>query len=116
MPITRVLTRSISVALAAAVMGVLPLGTAQAADTKAMIEKNGCVACHGFAAKDAKKMGPNFGTIAAKYAKDKKAAGKLADKIRKGGSGSFGTMPMPPQAQVTPADAKAMAEWVLKQK
>lgn len=126
MPTTRTLTQATGVALVAAVVAFLPFGMAHAADKgkevkpamdmKAAMEKNGCFACHGIGAKEPKKMGPNYGAVAAKYAKDKKATDKLAAKIRAGGSGSFGAIPMPPQAQVSAADAKEMAAWILKQK
>ncbi|MEB3327794.1 MAG: c-type cytochrome [Candidatus Sericytochromatia bacterium] len=77
----------------------------------ALFTKNGCVACHGLGAKDPKKMGPNFSEVAKKYSK--KDVAKLAKKIRAGGKGSFGQMPMPPMPQVSEADAKALAEYAL---
>lgn len=73
--------------------------------------KTTCAACHGLGAKDAKKMGPNLASVAAKY-----GAGdvdKLAKKIRAGGKGSFGQMPMPPMAHITEADAKVLAQYAL---
>lgn len=76
-----------------------------------LFESNGCVACHGLGAKDAKKMGPNMADVAKKYtAKD---LDKLAKKIRSGGKGSFGQVPMPPMAQVSEADAKELAKYAL---
>jgi cytochrome c len=76
-------------------LGALALGTAQAAPEEAM-NKAGCMACH---AKDKKLVGPSFVDIAAKY-KGQDVSGKLTEKVRKGGSGSFGPIPMPPN----PAD------------
>lgn len=118
MSISTWISRSASIALAVAVVAIVPFSLAQAAtkDAKPMLEKNGCFACHGIGAKAPKMMGPNYAAVAAKFAKDPKAAAKLAAKIRKGGAGSFGQVPMPPQAQVSEADAKEMALWVLKQK
>lgn len=69
-----------------------------------------CMACH---ATDKKVVGPAYKDVAAKYAKDKDAAAKLADKILKGGSGAWGPVPMPPNTQVTPDEAKKLAAWVL---
>ncbi len=66
-------------------------GVAQAAPEEAM-NKAGCMACH---AKDKKIVGPSFKDIAAKY-KGQDVAAKLAEKVRKGGSGSFGPIPMAP--------------------
>lgn len=70
---------------------LLLAGGAQAATEEAM-NKAGCMACH---AKDKKIVGPSFKDIAAKY-KGQDVAAKLAEKVRKGGSGSFGPIPMAP--------------------
>ncbi|MEN9658495.1 MAG: hypothetical protein RL571_1960 [Pseudomonadota bacterium] len=68
-----------------------------------------CFACH---ATDKKLIGPSYKDVAAKYKGDASAVGKLADKIKKGGSGAWGTMPMPPNV-VSDAEAKDLAKWVL---
>jgi cytochrome c len=70
---------------------VLTASVAQAAPEEAM-NKAGCMACH---AKDKKLVGPSFKDIAAKY-KGQDVAAKLAEKVRKGGSGTFGPIPMAP--------------------
>lgn len=69
-----------------------------------------CLACH---ATDKKLVGPSFKDIAAKYASDKGAAAKLASKVRAGGSGVWGPVPMPPNPQVSEAEALTLANWVL---
>lgn len=73
--------------------------------------KTNCAACHGLGKADGKKMGPNFAEVAAKYGP--KDVDKLAKKIRAGGAGSFGQVPMPPMAQISEADAKALAQYAL---
>lgn len=73
--------------------------------------KANCAACHGLAKADAKKMGPNFADVAAKYGAGD--ADKLAKKIRAGGKGSFGPIPMPPMAHISEADAKTLAQYAL---
>ncbi|RXZ43847.1 c-type cytochrome [Crenobacter cavernae] len=78
-----------------------------------MAQKYGCTACHDVGTK---KIGPAFKDIAKKYAGDKSAETKLAAKVKKGGSGVWGTMPMPPQAQVNDADLKTLVKWVLATK
>jgi cytochrome c len=78
-----------------------------------LFKKNGCVACHGLGAKEAKKMGPNFSAVSDKYKNDAASIDKLAKKIRAGGKGSFGQIPMPPMAQVSEADAKELAKYAL---
>ena len=69
-----------------------------------------CLACH---AVDHKVVGPAYKDVAAKYAGDKGAVDKLAQKIIKGGSGVWGPLAMPANNQVSEADAKKLAAWVL---
>lgn len=77
-----------------------------------LAQKKNCMSCHAI---DKKVVGPAFQDVAAKYAADKTAADKLAQKIQKGGAGTWGPIPMPPNA-VTEAEAKTLAQWVLSQK
>jgi cytochrome c551/c552 len=70
---------------------------------------NSCTACHGVANKI---VGPGFQEIAKKYAGRADIADYLTGKIRKGGQGVWGPIPMPEQAQLKEADAKALAEWI----
>jgi cytochrome c len=74
-----------------------------------LAQKKNCMACH---ATDKKLVGPSYKDVAAKYAKDKDAAAKLADKIVKGGTGVWGQIPMPPNP-VSADEAKQLAAWVL---
>ena len=78
-----------------------------------MAQKKNCMACH---AVDKKLVGPAYKDVAAKYAKEKDAATKLAEKIQKGGSGVWGPVPMPPNTNVNAEEAKALATWVLSVK
>jgi cytochrome c len=82
------------------------------ADQDLMVKKN-CLACHSI---DKRKYGPNFKEIAAKYADDKTAEKKLAKKIKGGGGGVWGADAMPPQPQVSTAEAQALAKFVLSVK
>ncbi|MBK6854742.1 MAG: c-type cytochrome [Burkholderiales bacterium] len=75
--------------------------------------KKNCLACH---AVDKKLVGPAYKEVAAKYKADAGAAAKLADKIQKGGVGVWGQIPMPANPQVSPAEAKTLAAWVLSLK
>ncbi len=79
------------------------------ADLALATSKN-CMACH---AVDKKIVGPAFKDIAAKYAGDKTAVDRLAAKIQKGGGGVWGPLPMPANTQVSEAEAKKLATWVL---
>jgi cytochrome c551/c552 len=83
-----------------------------AVDAKALLDANGCLACHAL---DHKVVGPAYHDVAARYASDPQAAGRLVDSIRNGGSGKWGTTPMPPMSQVSEAQAKALVEFILKQ-
>jgi cytochrome c len=72
-----------------------------------------CMACHAVANK---LVGPAFKDVAAKYAGQKDAEDKLVQKVIKGGSGSWGAIPMPANPQVNEADARTLVKWVLAQK
>lgn len=76
----------------------------------AMMQKDGCSACH---AVDKKILGPSYQDVAAKYKGDKDALAKLTQKVKAGGSGTWGAVPMPPNAQVSDADIKALVSWIL---
>jgi cytochrome c len=78
-----------------------------------LAQKKNCMACH---AVDKKVVGPAYKDVAAKYAGQKDAAAKLAEKIQKGGSGVWGPVPMPANTQVNEAEAKQLAAWVLSLK
>ena len=75
-----------------------------------LAQKKNCMACH---AVDKKLIGPGYKEVAAKYAGQKDAADKLAQKIVKGGVGAWGQVPMPANPQVSEAEAKQLATWVL---
>ncbi len=80
---------------------------------QALATAKNCMACH---AVDKKLVGPSYKEVAAKYGGDKTAVDKLAGKIMKGGSGIWGAVPMPANAQVNEAEAKTLAAWVLSAK
>jgi len=77
---------------------------------KVLLQRNNCTACHMI---DKRKYGPQLIEVAEKYAGQAGAAKKLAAKIKAGGSGVWGEDMMPPQAQVSDADAITMAEYIL---
>ncbi len=94
-----------------AASALLMVGTAQAnAD---LAKSSGCMNCHTV---DKKLVGPAYKDVAAKYKGDPAAADKLAVKIQKGSQGVWGPIPMPPNAKVSDADAKALAQWILSLK
>jgi cytochrome c len=78
-----------------------------------MYKTKNCFACHRI---DRNHLGPAFKTIAAKYGEDKGVDVKLAKKIREGGVGVWGQVPMPAQAQVTEDEALTLARWILELK
>ena len=91
------------------VIGSLGVAGPTFADFDLVVKKN-CLACHQL---DKRKYGPNFKEVAAKYADQKNAADLLAKKIRKGGTGVWGPDMMPPQPQVSAAEARTLAKYVL---
>jgi cytochrome c len=103
--------KSISLLLGSAVL--LLAGTASAAtEAEAMdiAKKNGCLACHQL---DKKMVGPAWKDVGKKYAGDAEAEAKLLVKVKKGGKGVWGEVPMPPNATVKEADIKTLVQFVL---
>ena len=101
----------ILVAIATLAAGIAA-STPAFADMQLATAKN-CMACH---AVDKKLVGPSYKDVAAKYADQKDAADKLAVKVMKGGSGVWGPVPMPANAQVSADEAKKLVAWILSQK
>ena len=99
--------------IAAAVIaaaGLLATGGVGADAGEDLLKKSGCTACHSI---DKKIVGPAYIEVAAKYKGDAGAAAKLADKVKKGGTGVWGPVPMPPNPAVTDADIKSMITYIL---
>ena len=80
---------------------------------QALMQKDGCAACHAI---DKKVVGPAYQDVAAKYKDDKGAAAKLAQKVKAGGAGVWGQVPMPPNAATSDDDIKALVAWILSLK
>lgn len=93
-------------------LGLVVLAAPASADLALATSKN-CMSCH---AVERKVLGPSFKDVAAKYKDDKGAVDTLANKIMKGGSGVWGPVPMPANNQVSEADARKLAAWVLSTK
>jgi cytochrome c len=98
--------------LIVATLGLSMLSGAALANADLAKAKN-CLACH---AADKKVVGPSYKEVAAKYAADKDAVAKLSKKIREGGVGNWGQIPMPANPQVSDAEAQTLAKWVLATK
>ena len=101
--------KAVYVAMMAAA-GIVMAGQAQA--DEALAKSKNCMACHAI---DKKLVGPAYKDVAAKYKGDAKAPAMLAAKIKAGGKGTWGEIPMPPN-NVTPEEATKLATWVLAQK
>jgi cytochrome c len=80
------------------------------ADAVAIARSNACMGCH---AVDRKLVGPSFRQIAAKYKGDAQASSKLVAKVKNGGSGVWGSIPMPSHPRMNDADVKTVVAWVL---
>jgi cytochrome c len=107
---TRPPAANLAAAAAAAAMPSPPAAVAGtvAAPALALTQKSGCTACHGV---ESKIVGPGFREIAARYAARNDAETYLAGKIRSGGQGIWGPIPMPPQT-VPEGDIKVIAKWL----
>jgi cytochrome c len=103
--------KKITILLLAATMTAA--GTAVADELEDMMKKNGCNACH---AEDKKVIGPSYKDVANKYRGDASAPAKLVEKVKKGGSGVWGPVPMPPNPNVKDDDVKKMVQLILNLK
>ena len=98
--------------IAAAAAATFAAGT-HAADAKAaeaLAKSSGCLACHTV---DTKLVGPSYKDIAGRYRNDKKAEASLVQKVKAGGKGAWGDIPMPPNGHVKDADLKTLVQWIL---
>ncbi len=101
------MTKALMMTVASAAL-VLMSGMATA--DQALAQKNACMSCHGV---DKKIVGPAFKDVAAKYAGDKGARDKLVAKVKAGGKGVWGEIPMPPNPQLKGDDAEKIVDWIL---
>jgi cytochrome c len=102
--------RALGIALAIAALGAFAALPAVAADMPELARKSACTACHSV---DKKIVGPAFKDVAAKYRGDAGAEARLVKKVKEGGVGVWGEVPMPPNSTVKDADIKTLVEWVL---
>ena len=100
--------KSIVISMAVAA-GLMVAGSAMAVDMPAVAKKNNCTACHKV---DKKVVGPAWKAVADKYKGDDAAWDKVAAKIKKGGSGAWGSMPMPANPKVSDADMKEIIDFI----
>lgn len=103
---------TIRTSLFAAACAAAWLTTPAARADEALAKKHNGLACHQV---DKKSVEPSYQEIARKYKGQAGIAAKLAEKVKKGGQGVWGQVPMPPNAAVPDADVKKLVEWVLKQ-
>jgi cytochrome c len=97
---------------AVAALGAMLISTGASAQQELAKAKN-CLACH---AVDKKLVGPAYKDVAKKYENDKDAATRLAKKVREGGVGVWGQIPMPANPQVSEAESLQLVKWVLSLK
>jgi len=100
--------KSLIVALALAAGGAVVAAPASASE--ALLKKNNCTACHAL---DKKLVGPAYKEVAKKYAGSADAEKMLAEKVKKGGKGAWGQVPMPPNPAVSDADISTMIKYIL---
>jgi cytochrome c len=95
--------------IAAAALALAAVAPANASEELA--KKHACLACHVI--KGAKTVGPAYADVAKKYAGQKGIEAKLVEKVKKGGTGVWGQVPMPPNTAVSDADLHALVKWIL---
>jgi cytochrome c len=89
------------------------VAAAPAAANPQLAQAKNCMSCHQI---DSKLVGPAYRDVAAKYAGQPDAAGRLVQKVMKGGAGVWGPVPMPANPQVNEAEAKQLVQWILSLK
>lgn len=92
------------------VLSAVGVSAAQAQDMTSLLQANACSACHQA---EARLVGPSWKEIADRYRDGSKTAAQLSESIKNGSSGTWGAVPMPPQAQLNDADRLSIAEWIL---
>ncbi|RQH03730.1 c-type cytochrome [Paraburkholderia dinghuensis] len=97
-------------AVVGAAMILVSPGVFAAADGLSVARANACMGCH---AVDRKLVGPSFQQIAARYKSDAGAQGKLEKKVRDGGAGAWGAIPMPSHPAMSAGDIRTVVGWVL---
>ena len=96
--------------IALATLAALSVAALPALASEELAKKHACTACHTV---DKKLVGPAYKEVANKYRGNAKAAALLEEKVKKGGVGTWGQVPMPPNANVPDADVKTLVKWVL---
>src|SRR6185369_5448584 len=99
-----------------AILGLALLAASASAfaqDPAKLAQDKACLTCHTV---DRKLVGPAYKDVAKKYAGDKEAFAKLVKKVREGGQGVWGPVPMPPNPSVSEKEAEVLVKWVLSQK
>jgi len=99
--------------IALATLAALAVAALPALANEELAKKHACTACHAI---DKKLVGPGYKEVAAKYKGDAKAEAMLVEKVKKGGVGVWGQVPMPPNSAVPDADVKTLVKWVLSLK
>lgn len=102
--------RAVMVALATTVAAAPAYAVLDNAAAEALMKKDNCATCHAI---DKKLIGPAYQDVAAKYKGDKTAQAKLEKKVKAGGSGVWGTIPMPPNSTTSDADIHELVTWIL---
>ncbi|MGD8909502.1 MAG: c-type cytochrome [Chromatiales bacterium] len=97
-------------AASSAILSLGAVANANAEDASALATQRGCMACHQL---ETKVVGPAYKDVAAKYKDQEGALDSLVAKVKAGGSGVWGPVPMPPNAHVSDEDIKTIVAWVL---
>jgi cytochrome c len=96
--------------IAAALISAAALVSAPAMANMDLAKKSNCMSCHTV---DKKLVGPAYKDVAAKYKGQADAVKKLSAKVKAGGKGVWGEVPMPPNAAVKDADIETLVKWIL---
>ncbi|MDJ0805398.1 MAG: c-type cytochrome [Gammaproteobacteria bacterium] len=107
---TAAVTEAAAEVEAAATDAVAEVAAAATADAESLATSSGCMGCHQL---EAKVVGPAYKEVAAKYKDDAGALDMLVEKVKAGGVGTWGQIPMPPNAHISEENIRTIVEWVL---
>jgi cytochrome c len=102
--------KALVLAVSTAALSLGAMTTASAEDAMALATKSGCMACHQV---DNKVVGPAYKEVAAKYKGQEGIVDTLSAKVKAGGAGVWGPVPMPPNVNVSEADIKTIVTWIM---
>lgn len=106
---------ALAIAMTAPVLAQAPAAPAAGGsrDVQTLLATYGCTGCH---AVDGKLVGPSFREVARRFGSEPGGDARVARRIRDGGAGDWGAIPMPPHPAINDAELRSLVAWVFAQR